>query len=165
MVVGRELTRALETRGTLCVFHMQSVLLFYSPCQITTSNNEVSLPSFCRWRNKSPVRVSQGIVRAGEESKPHLSDIKARVLSYPCVADTRWSVSFSRGPANSLSRTHSTPGRLREIFWQRSPCFGVVSKAKIPCVPGDRKGLQLLSKPGSLSVLVYEVGNASCNAT
>lgn len=84
MVVGLS---TLDMLGTMPVFYMLSIILFpHNSC-------EVLFPSFCRWRNGGLGRWSQRIVKGGsQDSKPHLSDIKAHVLLYFCAADIRWSV-------------------------------------------------------------------------
>lgn len=144
MVVGRELIEYFG-QARNCASILYAVIL--SP----QNSCEVLLPSFCRWRNRGPGRWSQRIVRGSQDSKLHLSNIKAHVFSYFCAAGIRWSVIFSNGPANSLSHTRLTPGNINEMFWQRHFSLAWWTWLKYRACLEDWGHLWV--EPGSLSAL------------
>lgn len=94
---------------------------------------------FYRWRNRGPERWSQRMSRGSQDSKLHLSNIKAHVLSYFRAADFRWSVIFSNSPANSLLHTHFPQGNLKEKFWPRHSSLAWWSWMKF-CMSRGKRG-------------------------
>lgn len=153
MTFGRELIEYLRHVGTML---MLCDVCYFIPTKFLWGVIILQMKKQ-RSREMKPKNCQGGGGGGGDSqnSKLHLSNIKALCPFILLCSDIRWSVIFSNGPANSLSHMHLTPGNISEICWQKALFFGMVSTAEILCMSGGLRGLQLQDKSGCFSTLVY----------